>query len=172
MRALHAHEPRHVCGRLRGRATYRLQGAVFLGQPRERNVDSSPNWSAVSRTQSRFRRVDSVVVRSPDRTTAPTVGLQETADREAHSDQKTGDLRSDCGRSGDQPTTGRSASSLRLRLRLIRQIRPTAQKAVDSHKKHKETQEGEFHIRLSSVRRRFRAFLCLFVAIPGIGFLV
>jgi len=62
----------------------------------------------------------------------------------------------------------RGASSLRLRLRLIHQICPTEQKAVDSHEKHKKANS----IRLNFVRWSFRAFLCLFVAIPGMGFSV
>ena len=43
------------------------------------------------------------------------------------------------------------------------------QKAVDSHEKHEKTQEDE-GFTFEQVCQIFRAFLCLIVAIPAVGF--
>ena len=47
----------------------------------------------------------------------------------------------------------------------------TVQKAVNSHKKHEETQKDDMSA-FEYVCRCLRAFLCLFVAIPGVRFSV
>jgi len=47
----------------------------------------------------------------------------------------------------------------------------TAQKAANSHEKHEKSQEDEWFT-FEQVCRTFRAFLRLFVAIPGTAFTV
>jgi hypothetical protein len=44
----------------------------------------------------------------------------------------------------------------------------TVQEAANSHEKHEKSQENE-GLTFGQVYRNFRAFLCLFVAIPGMG---
>jgi hypothetical protein len=47
----------------------------------------------------------------------------------------------------------------------------TSKKAANSHEKHEKSQENE-GLTFGRVCRSFRAFLCLFVAIPRMGFTV
>lgn len=71
-------------------------------------------------------RCGPVVVRSPDRTTAPTVGLQETAEREAHCGFK--DRRPSVKRRAGRETSPQQGGAFKCRrcLWLVHQICPIA----------------------------------------------